>query len=64
MTVARWHWVERAGYLRDMTTTPNEPSPDPTVVPSGDPSPDSTPDPEPEEDPGAAPAPEVEPSAT
>ena len=40
--VARWHSVEPVGYPRDMTTTPSEPSPDPTVVPSGDPSPDST----------------------
>ncbi|MDH2415938.1 hypothetical protein [Nocardioides sp. CER19] len=36
-----------------MTTTPSEPSPDPTVVPSGDPGPESTPDPEPEHDPEA-----------
>ena len=31
-----------------MTTTPNEPMPDPEVVPSGDPAPIETGDPEPE----------------
>jgi hypothetical protein len=44
-----------------MTTTPQEPSPDPDVVPSGDPDPISTPPPQPGEDPGVAPAPEVDP---
>lgn len=33
------------GYVADMTTTPNEPSPDPDVVPSGDPPPFEAPDP-------------------
>ena len=44
-----------------MTTTPDEPSPTPDVVPSGDPGPISTPDPAPGGDPGVAPAPEVDP---
>jgi hypothetical protein len=47
-----------------MTTTPNEPSPEPTVVPSGDPGPESTPEPEPGEDPGVPPAPEVDPDSS
>ena len=46
-----------------MTTTPSEPSPEPTVVPSGDPRPGSIPDPEPGDDPGVAPAPEVDPDS-
>ena len=50
-----------SGYACCMTTTPNEPSPDPDVVPSGDPDPISTPAPEPGEEPGVAPAPEVVP---
>jgi len=37
----------RSGYHCDMTTTPQEPLPDPEVVPSGDPSPIPTPDPSP-----------------
>ena len=44
-----------------MTTTPAEPSPDPTVVPSGDPGTESTPDPEPTADPGTSPEPDVAP---
>ena len=40
-----------------MTTTPQEPAPDPEVVPSGDPQPVLSPEetePEPDEDPGTA----------
>lgn len=44
-----------------MTTTPEEPSPEPTIVPSGDPGPGSTPDPVPTGDPDSPPAPEVDP---
>lgn len=41
-----------------MTTTPQEPAPDPEVVPSGDPDPISNPEPAaPGEDPGAVPEP-------
>ena len=36
-------WVDRVPV--GMTTTPQEPAPDPEVVPSGDPSPIETPDP-------------------
>jgi hypothetical protein len=42
-----------AGTDTAMTTTPNEPMPDPEVVPSGDPAPI-----DPGEDPGVDPAPE------
>jgi hypothetical protein len=34
-----------AGYGPAMTTTPQEPSPEPEVVPSGDPAPIETPEP-------------------
>jgi hypothetical protein len=40
-----------------MTTTPQEPLPDPDVVPSGDPTPL-----DPGEDPGVDPAPDTEPA--
>jgi len=52
----------RRWVLVGMTTTPNEPSPEPTVVPGGDPGPESTPDPEPGQDPGVPSAPEVDPA--
>jgi len=47
------------GYGAGMTTTPDEPLPEPEVVPSGDPVP--TPPTQPGEDPGTTPEPEVEP---
>lgn len=50
----------RPGYGGDMTTTPQEPGPDPEVVPSGDPEPIPTePQPgiDPHEDPQTQPAP-------
>lgn len=40
-----------------MTTTPQEPAPEPEVVPSGDPDPISTPQPEPGVGPGSTPEP-------
>lgn len=60
-TTADGHVRAAGGYGQGMTTTPQEPSPAPDVVPSGDPDPISTPSPEPGEDPGVAPAPEVDP---
>ena len=48
----------------DMTTTPNQPGPDRTAVPSGDLGPESVPEPAPGEDPVAAPAPGFDPDAT
>ena len=42
------------GYEPDMTTTPNEPSPDPDIVPSGDPGGIPTPEPMPGGGPGGA----------
>jgi hypothetical protein len=41
----------RPGYWSGMTTTPEEPAPEPEVVPSGDPAPIETDDPEPQTDP-------------
>ena len=38
------------GYRAAMTTTPEEPMPEPEVVPSGDPAPIETDDPEPQPD--------------
>lgn len=38
------------GYRVLMTTTPQEPMPEPEVVPSGDPAPIETPEPEPQPD--------------
>ena len=38
------------GYRTAMTTTPEEPMPEPEVVPSGDPTPIETDDPEPQPD--------------
>jgi len=55
------HCTDPVGYPQDMTTTPSEPSPEPTVVPSGDPGPESTPEPEPGEDPGVPTTPDVDP---
>ena len=47
------HAAPRAGYRTSMTTTPNEPLPDPEVVPSGDPIPT-----DPGNDPGVDPPPD------
>ena len=35
----------QTGYVDGMTTTPQEPLPDPDIVPSGDPTPIETPEP-------------------
>lgn len=52
------------GYRRRMTTTPEEPLPDPEVVPSGDPDindPDIDPGQDPNLDPQTKPAPDLRP---
>ncbi|MCW2844172.1 MAG: hypothetical protein JWN22_2088 [Nocardioides sp.] len=55
------HESSLPGYGAVMTTTPNEPSPDPEVVPSGDPA--VIPTPGPGEDPGTTPdRPDAEPA--
>ena len=38
--------LRAGGYRLDMTSTPQEPEPQPEVVPSGDPAPIETPDPD------------------
>jgi len=66
LTQPRRRGATSLGYRAAMTTTPQEPAPDPEVVPSGDPNPIPTePLPEqPGEDPGALPdEPEIEPPA-
>jgi hypothetical protein len=45
------------GYRAIMTTTPQEPLPEPEIVPSGDPAPV-----DPGEDPGVDPSPDTEPA--